>query len=55
MLAREQGVNRYQRIVDFDFTAGDRYWQQTGPFWLQVRAFWSALERAPGSMHIDRR
>lgn len=40
VLAKELGVNRYERIVDFDFTAGDQYWQQTAPFWADVRAEW---------------
>jgi hypothetical protein len=40
-LARELGVNRYERIVDFDFSAGDRYWEQTSLFWQDVRAAWA--------------
>jgi hypothetical protein len=39
-LAKELGVNRYERIKDFDFSAGDRYWTQTGPFWADVRQVW---------------
>ncbi len=39
-LAREAGLNRYERIVDHDFSAGDRYWEATGPFWADVRAAW---------------
>lgn len=42
-LAREAGISRYQRIVDYDFSAGDEYWQRTGPFWAQVRGFWRDL------------
>lgn len=42
-LARELGNNRYQRISDFDFSAGDRYWQQTRAYWRVVRAQWAAL------------
>ena len=40
--AREVGVNRYQRIRDFDFSAGDEYWQATGRFWSTVRTAWAA-------------
>jgi hypothetical protein len=40
-LARELGVARYERIVDFDFSAGDRYWQRSGVFWRDVRAAWA--------------
>jgi len=42
-LARELGVARYDRVVDFDFSAGDRYWQRSGPFWRDVRAAWDAV------------
>jgi hypothetical protein len=39
-LARELGVNRYERIVGFDWSAGDEYWRVTAPFWADVRAAW---------------
>jgi hypothetical protein len=39
-LAREAGLNRYERIVGHDFSAGDRYWQTTAPFWADVRRAW---------------
>ena len=42
-LARELGVARYEQIVDFDFSAGDRYWQRSGAFWRDVRAAWDAV------------
>jgi hypothetical protein len=41
-LAREAGVNRYEHIDGFDFSAGDDYWQSTAPFWRSVRAAWAA-------------
>jgi hypothetical protein len=45
-IAHEVGVNTYTRIDDHDFSAGYAYWQQTGPFWAAVRAWWEAtLER----------
>tara|TARA_Y100000588_G_scaffold43032_1_gene40948 strand:- start:253 stop:1506 length:1254 start_codon:yes stop_codon:yes gene_type:complete len=37
VIARELGLNRYQRIANFDFSAGDEYWDKTGPFWAAVR------------------
>jgi hypothetical protein len=40
-LSRELGVNRYERIVDFDFSAGDLYWKRTSRFWQDVRAAWA--------------
>ena len=42
-LARELGVARYEHIVDFDFSAGDRYWQRSGEFWRDVRAAWEGV------------
>jgi hypothetical protein len=42
-LARELGVARYEHIVDFDFSAGDRYWQRSGEFWRAVRDAWAAV------------
>jgi len=49
MLAREQGVDRYQRIVDFDFVPGDEYWRTTSAFWAQVRDYWAQIERQDAS------
>jgi len=42
-LAKEQGVNRYERIIDHDFSAGERYWQRSGLYWQHVREAWSTL------------
>jgi hypothetical protein len=43
VLAREAGLNRYERITDHDFSAGDAYWERTGPFWSVVREAWADL------------
>ncbi len=42
-LAREAGFNRYERIVDHDFSAGDDYWEKTTPYWADVRAAWEDI------------
>ncbi|MEN7342133.1 MAG: DUF6607 family protein [Pseudomonadota bacterium] len=42
-LAREYGVNRYDRIVGHDFEAGHEYWERSGPFWADVREIWTEL------------
>lgn len=47
-LAKELGVNRYERIVDFDFSAGDSYWQETGEYWRVVREVWEEYLEASG-------
>jgi hypothetical protein len=41
-LAREVGVDRYERLDGFDFSAADAYWQATAPFWALVREGWAA-------------
>lgn len=53
-LAKELGVNRYQRIRDFDFSAGDAYWEQTAPFWADVRQVWSDYFAAQPQLHISK-
>jgi hypothetical protein len=40
-VAREIGVNRYDRVTGFDFSAGDEYWDASGDFWSLVRAKWA--------------
>jgi hypothetical protein len=39
-LARELGVNRYERVRGFDFSEGEAYWRATSEFWSDVRAGW---------------
>ena len=40
VLAKEVGLARYERIVDFDWSAGDAYWARTGAYWQAVRETW---------------
>lgn len=40
-LSKEIGLNRYERIVGHDFSAGDAYWKKTGAYWGEVRKFWN--------------
>ena len=47
-LAREIGVDRYERLRDFDFSAADAYWQATASFWTLVRQGWAErIARSP--------
>lgn len=39
-LAREAGLNRYEHIVGYDFSAGHEYWERTRQFWALVREAW---------------
>ncbi len=43
VLARENGLARYERIANYDWKAGDEYWSRTGPFWAEVRNYWDQL------------
>jgi uncharacterized protein DUF6607 len=47
-LAREYGVARYERIKDYDFSDGTRYFERTEPFWAEVRGAWRELEGRDG-------
>ena len=51
-LAREAGLSRYDRIVGYDFNAGDEYWRDTGPFWSRVRDYWTTLYRNESAFHF---
>ena len=42
-ISKELGVNRYDLIQNFDFSAGDQYWEETGDFWADVRNQWQAM------------
>lgn len=52
-LAREIGVNRYDRIAGFDFAAGDQYWEETGPFWSMVREKWAETFEAWDAVRFE--
>jgi hypothetical protein len=51
-LASEAGLSRYDRIVGYDFSAGDDYWRTTGPFWSRVRAYWTTLYRDESAFYF---
>jgi hypothetical protein len=51
-LAREYGVARYERIKDYDFAAGDKYYARTEPFWAEVRKAWRELEEGRGRFTV---
>ena len=42
VLAKEVGLARYERISNWDWSEGHRYWSDTEPFWREVRRQWSA-------------
>ena len=42
-LGREYGFARYQRLKDYDFSPGEKYFASTEPFWAEVRAAWGEI------------
>jgi hypothetical protein len=50
--AREAGVDRYDRLEGFDFSAGDAYWTRTGPVWEKVRRRWDRILAEPRPVRI---
>jgi hypothetical protein len=51
-LAREYGVARYERIRNYDFSEGEKYYARTEPFWTEVRAAWRELEQGAGGFSV---
>lgn len=43
VLAREAGLNRYEKIVDFDFSPARAYWASTERFWDAINARWRQI------------
>lgn len=40
-IAKEVGLNRYERIQGAEFAPGEEYWVATGEFWRDVRDAWA--------------
>lgn len=43
VVGRESGFNRYERIQEYDWGAGDKYLEATRPVWTAVREEWDKL------------
>lgn len=54
-VAREYGIARYERISDYEFSAGDAYWEATVEFWKLVRAYWDELLAERERIHLKSR
>ena len=52
-VAREFGVNRYERIVGFDFSEAERYWSATSGYWKRVRKAWDKHTGQADSVRVD--
>jgi len=53
-LSKELGVNRYERLKNFDFKAGDVYWNATNAYWRDVRNAWTQLIEDKKSFELKR-
>jgi len=51
-IAREHGVNHYDRSDETDFTKAREYWETTREFWGTVSRFWEAVENRRESFAI---
>jgi hypothetical protein len=49
---REIGRNTYERVEDFDFSAGREYWRKTADYWAQVRRLYNTALARPQGLHL---
>ena len=54
VLAKEVGLARYERILDWDWSEGRRYWSETESFWREVRRHWKTQLVPNGSLKINK-
>jgi hypothetical protein len=52
VVSEEVGLNRYERLAQFDDSAGRRYAQRTGRFWNEVRSAWADVIRTHRSFTL---
>lgn len=52
-LSKELGVNRYERLQNFDFSEGDKYWRLTGAYWEDVREAWEGIKKERHSFVLN--
>jgi len=52
-IARELGLNSYERIVGFDFSSGDEYWEKSKDYWSAVRKVWRSLFDANATLMFN--
>lgn len=52
-LAKEIGLDRYERLSDFNDTAAKEYWERTAPFWADVREVWEDAITANPTLRLN--
>ncbi|MFI5323278.1 MAG: DUF6607 family protein [Thermodesulfobacteriota bacterium] len=51
-LAKEIGLDRYERITDFNDSPAIEYWEHTAPFWADVRQAWQEAITANPTLRL---
>jgi hypothetical protein len=51
-IAKEIGLDRYERVSDFNDSAAREYWELTAPFWADVRGAWVEVIRANPTLRL---
>ncbi|MDF1738933.1 MAG: hypothetical protein P1U86_07225 [Verrucomicrobiales bacterium] len=51
-IAREDGLNYYDRVDDADFTKAKAYWDSTKEFWAMVVKFWDGVEAGESAFSL---
>lgn len=52
-LAKEIGLDRYERISDFNDAPAREYWERTAPFWADVREVWEDAVKANPTLILN--
>ncbi len=52
VVARETGINTYDRIAQGSLAAAYDYWKKTAPFWAEVRKVWTAEYNEKQPFHL---
>ncbi len=51
-IAREHGVNYYEKATNEDFTKACEYWNKTNQFWSIASHFWEGVEARQNQFSI---
>ncbi len=52
-LAKEIGLDRYERLSDFNDALAREYWERTAPFWADVREVWEDAINANPALRLN--
>lgn len=52
-ITKETGLDRYERLTNFNDTAAKEYWGHTAPFWADVRETWTEVIEANPTLELN--